>query len=270
MTPKLQPQATSSTQPALYMDVLPSILNITPLELESQIASLTPSEQSKLVIEYRESIKSLSDDDRIRFYDNGGMQLLNILATVVKSLPKKNTNTPAHSPDHQPSIIALNPHTILSARSSTPTKAGIYRWDNFVTKILPLVQNQDKQVQIPNTPKLETLKTNTTGKDMLTKILNIKDVNNLTPEDESKLWTIEEISYFINNQSDIKDKDTNTPLNTTPLAVDSNYNIFPIKLLDGSIALVGAYWRSGSRGWHLGASGLSDGWDAGNHLVVRN
>lgn len=140
MNPKAQPPIPTSsplTQSPQSVEGLPPQLTITTTELQSTLDKLNTTEQVKLIIEYRESIKLLSDKDKIKFYDNGGIAFINILAATAKALPKKNTNTPTPL-EHQPNIITLNPHSILSSRSATDTKAGIYHWGTFKDDILSL------------------------------------------------------------------------------------------------------------------------------------
>ena len=101
MNPKPQsPTSTSSplTQSPPSVEGLPPQLTITTIELQSKLDKLNPTEQAKLIRWYKETIESLSDKDKIKFYDNGGMALLNILTTVAKALPKKDDDTPTTSP----------------------------------------------------------------------------------------------------------------------------------------------------------------------------
>jgi hypothetical protein len=97
--PPQSPTIASPTQTPSSIEGLPAQLTIPPTELKSKLDNLDTTEQAKLISQYKELISLLLDKDKILFYDNGGVKILNILATIAKALPKKSANAPATSPE---------------------------------------------------------------------------------------------------------------------------------------------------------------------------
>ena len=148
----------------------------------------------------------------------------------------------------------INPKQVLEKKEATSTQAGVYTWDNFDNWIRPNIQDTTLTPEsIPITSF--TLDRNMKGEELKKKL------------GKAKPFTIDQIATLINNQSEISG---NTPKVTSPLDTSGRANLFLVEKADGSVVVVGTFWRSGDRKWGVVAYDLAYEWNGSNRVFSRN